>query len=79
VYPVNDAYYFGIRIKLIEGMPTHIQMTETLRIFYNKMKDWVFPDEKLAKMVQDMDVDIKVNYFDRANLPDEVRPKNTNK
>jgi hypothetical protein len=78
VYTINDAHYFGIRIKKTDqGAPEKIQMTDTIKIFYSKLRDWVMSDEKLIKYVTEKDVDIRVHYYKRDDLPEEVRPKTT--
>ena len=77
-YPYNNIHYFGIRIKRSPTgklPPESIDITETLKFFYNKINERVENDDKLYEFVHQKIVDIKVNYMKRENLPDDVRPK----
>ncbi len=56
-------------------MNQHIDMTETIKLFYTKLKEMIAKDEKLATLLMEKDVDIKIKYVIRENLPEEVRPR----
>lgn len=52
VYKHNDSYYFGIRIKKNDNMTQmRIDLSGTIKIFYEKLKEWVSADKNLEKMV----------------------------
>ena len=51
-----------------------IDLTDTVKIFYNKLADWIDKDEVLSNLIKEKEVDIKVKYFRRDQLPPEVRP-----
>ena len=51
-----------------------IDLTETIKIFYKKLKEWISLDPKLMQFIVEKHVDIKINYKRRENLPIEVRP-----
>jgi hypothetical protein len=50
-------------------------LTETIKRFYKKLKEWISVDARLMSMIVEKQSDIKVNYMRRENLPDEVKPK----
>lgn len=54
-----------------------IDLTETIKIFYKKLKEWISQDAKLMTLIVEKQADIKINYMRREQLPDEVRPKDT--
>lgn len=65
-YQFNDAYYFGVRIVQNDKCEMiRIDLTDTVKIFYNKLAEWINKDEKLADLISEKEVDIKVKYFRR--------------
>ena len=61
VYPFNETLFFGIRVKKNESLTQQkIDLTDTVKIFYKKLKDWVGADAKLTEIVEKKLVDIKV-------------------
>ena len=63
VYKKNDTYYFGVRIKKNEsGMMMRVDLTETIKIFYKKLKEWISSDPKLNELVTTKACDLKINY-----------------
>eukprot|EP00347_Sterkiella_histriomuscorum_P020501 403337557 len=75
-FPMDDTYYFGIRIKKNESdAQMRIDLTDTIKIFYKKLREWISVDHKLMQMIVDKLVDIKINYIRRETLPDVIRPR----
>lgn len=75
-FPVDSTYYFGIRIKKSEGSSIiKIDLTETIKIFYQKLREWIGADVNLMKMIIESRVDIKINYVHRENLPEALKPR----
>ncbi len=65
-YPYNDSYYFGIRITRNDKCQMmKIDLTDTVKLFYNKLAEWIDKDELLAGLIGEKKVDIKVKYFRR--------------
>ena len=75
-FPLDDTYYFGIRIKKNESdAQMRIDLTDTIKIFYKKLREWISVDHKLMSMIVEKLVDIKINYIRRETLPDLIRPR----
>lgn len=81
-YANSEAYYFGIRIKKNPAAFSNenngiqrVDFKDTIKIFYQKLKEWLIYDETLMKWVKEKTVDIRITYHSRETLPDEVRPR----
>lgn len=78
VFRLDGTYYFGIRIKKNDsGTQMRIDLTDTIKIFYKKLREWISTDQRLMTMIVEKLVDIKINYVKREDLPEIVRPKGT--
>lgn len=75
-FPLDGTYYFGIRIKKNDsGQMMRVEMTDTIKIFYKKLKEWIGLDPRLMTMIVEKLVDLKINYISRDDLPEMIRPK----
>ena len=74
-FPFNDVYYFGIRIKggVIPKKGT-IDFTNTRKIFYEYFNTKMNENEVIYEMMMNKEIDLKIDYKARSQLPDEVRP-----
>ena len=71
-----DAYYIGVRIRGgVIPKKKIIDLTETRRIFFENFQDSLAMNEVVQQLVMNREVDLRVDYKKRENLPDEVRPK----
>jgi poly(A) polymerase len=74
----SSAHYIGIRIRKVEsGVPERIDLTDTVKLFYDTLNVFLKKDEKLKLLIDEKQVDIRISYHRRENLPDEVRPNIT--
>lgn len=52
-----------------------LDLTQTVKLFYQKLRTWVSTDTKFMNYIVEKQADIKVNYLKRADLPIEIRPE----
>ena len=81
-YEFNTAYYIGIRVRGGKELPTEepIDLRETRRIYYKQINAALeFDESGLNEMFESPDrlIDIRVCYKTRAQLPEEIRPAET--
>lgn len=75
VFPYNEAYYIGIRIKGGVLLKKHtIDLTLTRRKFYDLLREKHLKQE-FHDLLDAGKIELRVNYRTRAQLPDQVRPK----
>ena len=43
-------------------MMMRVDLTETIKIFYKKLKEWISSDPKLNELVTTKACDLKINY-----------------
>lgn len=78
-YPYNDTYYIGIRIRGGKEIhKEHVDLCQTRRLYYDKIAEKLTTDQ--SGMLQlfespERPIDLRISYKTRAQLPDEVRPK----
>lgn len=74
-FPYNDIYYIGIRIRggVIPKKGT-IDFTATRKIFYEQFTGKMNENEVIYDLMMNKEIDLKIDYKTRAQLPDNVRP-----
>lgn len=75
-FPFNDAYYIGVRIRGgVLPKKQVIDLSDTRRIFYEKFKEMLEANLTVKQLILDKDIDLRIDYKSRDNLPPEVKPK----
>ena len=74
-FPYNDVYYIGIRVRGgVIPKKENIDLTETRRRFFDNFFESLDQNLPVKSLVIEKHVDLRVDYKQRSDLPDEVRP-----
>ena len=67
-YPINDAYYIGVRIRGAKIIKSHVDLAETRRLFYEKLAEQMLNNQTIQDLFYSADrpIDLRISYKSRA-------------